>query len=78
MVADNRERDGKTGRYVATVSDDVILEAVHKYEPAGTAEVGDAVGLARQNADYRLRKLAEENRVENKLVGNSLAWFVDR
>lgn len=76
MMGD-RERDAETGQYVATVSDDEILEAVREHEPAGTAEVGDVVGLARQNADYRLRKLAEEDRVIKKMVGNSLVWLVD-
>ena len=77
MMADNRERDAETGQYVATVSDDEILEVVREHELTGTSEVGNAVGLARQNADYRLRKLAEEDRVKKKMVGNSLVWFVD-
>jgi predicted transcriptional regulator len=77
MMTDKRERNAETGQYVPKVSDDEILEAVHEHEPAGTTEVGDAVGLARQNADYRLRKLAEEDRVTKKMVGNSLVWFVD-
>lgn len=77
MMTDERERNAETGQYVPTVSDDEILEAVREHEPAGTAEVGNAVGLARQNADYRLRKLAEEDRVTKKMVGNSLVWFVD-
>lgn len=77
MMTDERERNAETGQYVPKVSDDEILEAVREHEPAGTAEVGNAVGLARQNADYRLRKLAEEDRVTKKMVGNSLVWFVD-
>ena len=48
------DRDS-TGRFEATVSDAEILEAVREHESAGTSEVGDAVDLARQNADYRLR-----------------------
>lgn len=78
MMTDERERNAETGQYVPKVSDDEILEAVREHEPAGTAEVGNAVGLARQNADYRLRKLAEEDRVTKKMVGNSLVWFVDK
>jgi predicted transcriptional regulator len=68
-----RDRDS-SGRFEATVSDEEILEAVRKHEPAGTSEVGDAVGLARQNADYRLRNLRDEGRVGSKKVGRSLVW----
>jgi len=68
-----RDRDS-SGRFEATVSDEEILEAVREHEPAGTSEVGDAVGLARQNADYRLRNLRDEGRVESKKVGRSLVW----
>jgi predicted transcriptional regulator len=68
-----RDRDS-SGRFEATVSDEEILEAVREHEPAGTSEVGDAVGLARQNADYRLRNLRDEGRVGSKKVGRSLVW----
>ena len=51
-----------------------ILEAVRKHEPAGTQEVADEVGTARQSADYRLRQLKESGQVSKKKVGRSLVW----
>ena len=68
-----RDRDS-SGRFKPEVSDEEILDAVRDHEPAGTSEVGDAVGLARQNADYRLRQLRYAGRVESKKVGRSLVW----
>jgi len=70
-----RDRDS-TGRFKPEVSDGEIIEAVRENEPAGTSEVGDAVGLARQNADYRLRQLRDDGRVKSKKVGGSLVWTV--
>lgn len=57
-------------------SDEEYVNAVSKHEPAGTKEVADTVGVARQSADYRLRQLEDEGRVESKKIGNSLAWSV--
>mgnify|MGYP000282329070 CR=1 FL=1 len=71
----DRQRDD-SGRFEPTVSDSEMLDAVRENEPAGTAEVGDAVGLARQNADYRLRQLRDAGRVESKKIGQSLVWTV--
>ena len=68
-----RDRDS-SGRFKPEVSDEEILDAVRNHEPAGTSEVVDAVGLARQNADYRLRQLEDEGRIESKKVGQSLVW----
>ncbi|PSQ62665.1 MAG: hypothetical protein BRD21_05235 [Halobacteriales archaeon SW_8_66_22] len=65
-----RDRDS-SGRFKPEVSDEEILDAVRNHEPAGTSEVGDAVGLARQNADYRLRQLEDEGRIESKKVGHN-------
>ncbi len=53
------------------------LEAVREHEPAATSEVAEAVGVTRQGADYRLRKLEEDGLVRSKMVGNSLVWFVN-
>ena len=59
--------DSETGRH----SDEEYLDAVQEHEPAGTSEVADAVGVARQSADYRLRRLKEAGLVTKKMVGNS-------
>lgn len=57
-------------------SDEEYLEAVREHEPAATTEVADEVGVARQSADYRLRRLENEGRVRSTRIGNSLAWSV--
>jgi predicted transcriptional regulator len=69
------ERDN-TGRFAAKYDEQDILAAVRANDPAATAEVADAVGFARQNADYRLRRLEEEGKVRSKKVGASLVWML--
>ena len=75
-MGDDRERNER-GRFEPDHSDEEILDAVRKYEPAGTSEVADELGIARQSADYRLRQLLHEGQVSKKKVGNSLVWFVE-
>jgi predicted transcriptional regulator len=68
----------KTGEISQKYADDEYLNAVRENEPAGTSEVAEAVGVERQSADYRLRKLEDEGHVNSKMVGNSLVWMVER
>lgn len=49
--------------------------AVREYEPAATSEIAAELGIARQSADYCLRNLREERRIESKKIGASLVWF---
>lgn len=74
----NRKRDrDEDGKFESEYSDEDIINAVRKHEPAATSEVAETLGMARQSADYRLRRLLEENRVSKKKVGNSLIWLVE-
>lgn len=41
-----------------------------------TSEVADAVGVTRHGAEYRLRRLRDEDIVEGELIGNTLVWSV--
>jgi predicted transcriptional regulator len=75
MGESDRPRNER-GQYERQVSDEEILDAVRTNEPAGTTEVGEAVGLARQNVDYHLRRLADEGRVSKKKVGPALVWML--
>lgn len=70
----DRERN-EQGQYAPTYSDAELLAAVEQYEPASTKQVADEFGMTRQSADYRLRKLLEQDAVSKKKIGNSLAWF---
>ncbi|AFO57567.1 hypothetical protein NJ7G_2332 [Natrinema sp. J7-2] len=58
-------------------TDEDVLNAVREHEPAGTKEVADQLGIARQSADYRLRRLLDEGQVSKKKVGNSLVWSAE-
>lgn len=74
-MGDDRKRDDN-GRFEPVHTDDAVLDAVRDQAPAGTQEVADALGIARQSADYRLRRLLAAGRVSKKKVGNSLVWSV--
>ena len=69
----DRDRN-EGGEFEPEHTDQDILRVVEENEPAGTQEVADQLGIARQSADYRLRKLHGEGRVNKKKIGNSLAW----
>jgi len=56
--------------------DSEFVDAVREREPASTSEIAEFVGCPRRTADYRLRKLRDEQRVESKMAGNSLIWFL--
>jgi hypothetical protein len=75
MPGDTPERDDD-GQFTPQVPDEEILDAVRDLELAGTVDVGEAVGLRRQNAGYRLRRLAEAGRVNRSKVGGALVWSV--
>lgn len=71
----NPERDPESGKLTEQYSNEDFLEAVAELEPASTREIAEAVGCSRRNADVRLRKLEEANKIRKKKIGNSLTWF---
>lgn len=62
------------GHFQPDHDDREYLAAVAEREPAGTAEIADAVGVTRQNADRRLRRLQDDGRLDCKKVGTALVW----
>jgi predicted transcriptional regulator len=58
------------------ITDQEVLEAVKQHEPAATREVGEALGIVRSSADYRLRQLRDEGMVKSKKVGRELVWMI--
>lgn len=74
-MSNDRDRDDQ-GRYQPEYSDEEIIAAVEKLEPAGTQEIADELRIARQSADYRLRRLEERGKVSVKKVGRTLVWSV--
>ncbi|EMA51977.1 MULTISPECIES: hypothetical protein [Halococcus] len=69
------ERD-EYGRYAPDHTDGDVLDAVRKHDPAGTSEVAEQLGIARQSADQRLRKLADTGRVHHKKIGAVAVWWL--
>ncbi|ATW88351.1 helix-turn-helix protein [Halohasta litchfieldiae] len=72
---EDRHRN-EDGQYEPAYSDEDILSAVRKHEPAATQEIANEFDIARQSADYRLRKLVKQGTVNKKKVGNSLVWSI--
>lgn len=52
------------------------LDAVREHEPAATREVAEAVGVTRQGADYRLKRLEDKGLVRSKKIGRELVWML--
>lgn len=67
------DRDER-GHFQREHSDQEFLQAVADCGPAGTTEIAEVVGVTRQNADQRLRRLEADEKVTSKKIGNSLAW----
>ena len=59
---------------VVTHPEEDYFEAIRENAPASTREIAEQVGVTRQGADYRLRQFEEQDKVESKMVGNSLVW----
>lgn len=60
-----------------TYPEDDYLDAVRTHSPASTAEIAEEVGVTRQGADYRLRQLEDDGKVQSTMKGNSLLWMID-
>nr|EGQ39593.1 MAG: sugar-specific transcriptional regulator TrmB [Candidatus Nanosalinarum sp. J07AB56] len=66
-----------SGEWEPTASEEEVLDAVAKHSPAATSEVADEIGLTRQGADARLRRLHDTGAVEKKKIAASLVWFLE-
>ena len=75
MGGDRERNEG--GQFQPEYTDGEVVKAVEQNDPAGTTEVADELGIARQSADYRLHRLLDDGRVSKKKVGNSLVWSID-
>ena len=73
-----RTRDESTGQFAGEVTADDVVAAVRAHDPAATSEIGDELGVSRQAADRRLRRLRDDGRVSSKKIGASLVWFLPR
>jgi predicted transcriptional regulator len=71
------ESRNQKGRFTPEHTDGDILAAVRAHEPAGTSEIADEVGMSRQGADRRLRRLRDGGRVNSKKIAASRIWFTE-
>lgn len=69
MSSDDRGR-------VSQVSDDELVNAVHRFTPCSSNDVADAVGISRQAVTRRLENLEEREYapVWSKKVGPVRVW----
>jgi predicted transcriptional regulator len=68
------DRDDR-GRFGTAYDDADFLDAVREHEPAGTAEIADAVGCHEKSAYKRLRALADGGMIGTKQIGGGRVWF---
>lgn len=77
LIDTGEEGRDDRGHFQAEHDDQEYLAAVAGREPAGTAEIADAVGVTRQNADKRLRRLRDDGKLDCKKIGTSLVWTLN-
>lgn len=75
-MADERDRNER-GQFEPEHSDEEVIAEVRKHQPAGTGEIAKELNIARQSADYRLKRLENEGKVKSKKIGGTLAWSVE-
>jgi len=72
-----RKRDGESGKYTDTYSDEDFIRAIKKEGGlAGTGAVAELVGCSHRQALNRLKALEKANVIASKDVGRSLVWQV--
>jgi transposase-like protein len=61
-----------------TISDDEIIAAIRDHQDPilSTKEVSEQIGIGRDGTLKRLHQLKEEARVDNRMVGDSYAWYI--
>ena len=67
-MSDTQRSRGKTS------DAEVLRTLADSAWPLGSTEVADAVGVTQQAAYARLRRLADEGRVERKTTGGTTLW----
>jgi len=70
------EQDEETGKISQQYSDEQFIEVVKNSAPASTSEVAEGVGCSSDNAYRRLKSLEEVGKIDSKMAGNSLIWFL--
>ena len=76
-MSDDSKPRSKNGQWQPTASEQEVITAIKKHSPAATSEIAEEIGMTRQGADARLRRLHEAGAVTKKKIGASLVWFID-
>jgi DNA-binding Lrp family transcriptional regulator len=76
-MSDDSKPRSKNGQWQPTASEQEVITAIEKHSPAATSEIAEEIGMTRQGADARLRRLHEAGVVDKKKIGASLVWFID-
>lgn len=69
-MTDETDHDGRPQEW----PDEAFLGAVEEREPAGTAEVAEAVGCSYETAYKRLVRLEQDDELTTKTVGGTRIW----
>lgn len=75
MPDDTTSTTGQVRYRRTSTSDSEITKAVYRHSPAGTSEIADIIGLSRQAAAYRLKKLEADGPLWSKKVGPTRVWM---
>lgn len=60
-----------------SVDEEVLAILRGTSEPVlSTSDVADKLGVSRQRADQRLRRLLDAGEIERKRVGPAVAWYL--
>jgi DNA-binding Lrp family transcriptional regulator len=58
------------------VKSETLVRILHDHGPLATREVAKKAGCSERAADYRLRKLYADGRVESARVGTTHRWWI--
>jgi len=68
------ERDGETGRFEPTFSEQEVLDAVENVDDGTTTEIAETVGCAYRTAYEYLTRLESNGRVTRRKIGTASVW----
>ncbi|WP_254535922.1 transcriptional regulator [Halomarina litorea] len=72
-----KDRDEDSGRYTDTYTADDMLNAIRdEGGTAGTTDVANAVGCARDTAYKKLKSLEENGAVTGRKIGGTMVWTI--
>ncbi|ELZ21065.1 hth domain-containing protein [Halosimplex carlsbadense 2-9-1] len=74
----NPERDNETGKFTVKYPREDFLEAIRKNGGmAGTSDIAESIGVIRETAYKKLKRMEEDGEVNSQRVGNSLVWTIE-